>query len=474
MFGTNSRRSFVGGSLYSFVLSAISSRTASSLTASRSAVTPSDSELGPFAHLFDVDRSTTNLENAYFGVMPRAVANAYEERFAFVNLRNVVYVRDGLPNRLMSAEIEESRQSVAGLLRCAKQEVAFSRSGTESLQNLIANYKLLKPGDVVLYSDLDFDAMQFAMNFLEERRGVKVVRFAIPEPATAGNVLEAYQTVLRTPRAKLLLLTHLSHRTGLVLPVRKIADLAHLRGVDVILDAAQSLGQLEVVPRDLGVEFMGFSLHKWIGAPLGTGGMFIAASRLPDIAPCHGNEDWPEDDIRARVLTGTSNFAATLAVRDAVELHQRLGVSQKLAYLHQLRNRWVDQVSEMKSIRILTPNDPAMYGATTSFRTDKMKTYSDAQKLQQLLLRKYGILTAARKGIAGGAAVRVTPSLYNSLGEIDRLASALKKRGVKCPHSRITPRFGIRLLPEVHGISARASVRGSTTLDLAGRRLRRC
>jgi selenocysteine lyase/cysteine desulfurase len=83
-------------------------------------------------------------------------------------------------------------------------------------------------------------------------------------------------------------------------------------------------------------------------------------------------------------------------------------------------------VRDIKGLEILTPNDPARYGAVTSFRLPAMKNYEAAQRMSRILLEKHRILTVARRGIAAGSAVRVTPTLYNTREELDRLVAALR------------------------------------------------
>ena len=135
-----------------------------------------------------------------------------------------------------------------------------------------------------MYADLDYNAMQFAMNWLVERRGVAVAKLVIPEPATRANVLAAYNEALdANPRTKLLLLTHLNNKTGLIIPAKEIVAMARARGADTIVDAAHSFGQVDVKMADLGADFVGCNLHKWIGAPVGVGVMYIKAGRLADI-----------------------------------------------------------------------------------------------------------------------------------------------------------------------------------------------
>ncbi len=258
---------------------------------------------------------------------------------------------------------------------------------------------------------------------------VTVIRFQIPEPATTANILAAYEKQLKAAPAnlKMLLVTHLSNRTGLVMPVREIVALARARGVDTVVDAAQTVAHMDFKLADLDADFVGFSLHKWLNAPIGTGGVWIRASRLADIEPCMGSTMFPEDDTRSRTSVGTVNFAATLTVPAAIDFHDRVGGGRKMRHLQSLRRYWVERVRDLKGIEILTPEDPERYGAVTSFRLPGLRDYAQAQRLSSLLLNKYQVLTVARRGIAGGAAIRVTPALYNRLQELDRFVDALRQ-----------------------------------------------
>jgi selenocysteine lyase/cysteine desulfurase len=379
-----------------------------------------------FTQWYDVDRSIVNLENAYWNVMSRPVMEEYWHQTQFLNRVNVPFVRSVLPSPALAPSLQQVRSNVATLIGAHVDEIALTRCGTESLQDLISGYRALKSGDYIIYSDLDYDAMQNTMLSLKERRGVAVATFSIPEPATTANILSAYEEILKqTPRAKLLLVTHLCHRTGLVMPVKEIIAMARQRAVAVILDAAQAVGQMPVNVKDLSADFAGFSLHKWIGAPLGTGAIYIRKEKLSDMDLCLGNREDPPSDVSSRVYPGTYNFAATLTVPRALAFHNELTLERKQARLQFLRNYWVTRAREIGGINILTPDDEGRYGATTSFRLAGMHTFEDAKKIQDLLLKKYNILTVARKGIAKGAAVRVTPALYNTTAELDQLVAAL-------------------------------------------------
>ena len=408
------RRAFVAGSVGTLA------------AASAAAQTPP--ALPDLPSLWDVDRSIANLENAYWGVMPREIEAEYLEHSRFLNRRNTVFVRDAIPGRERTAAMEAARAAVGRLLGAPASEFALTRNGTESLQNLILQYGRLTAGDAVLYADLDYDEMQQAMEALRQTRGVTVLRFAIPEPATTANILAAYerQLAVAPARLKLLLVTHLSNRTGVVMPVKEIVAMARARGVDTIVDAAQTIGHMHYTLADLDADFVGFSLHKWLCAPIGTGAIWIRPSRLADIEPCMGSTMFPPDDTRSRSSVGTVNFAATMTVPSAITFHERLGGLRKQQHLQSLRNYWVERVRDIRGLEILTPDDPARHGAVTSFRLPKMRDYAEAQRMAQILLEKHQMLTVARRGLDKGAAVRVTPTLYNTTAELDRLVSALR------------------------------------------------
>jgi selenocysteine lyase/cysteine desulfurase len=378
--------------------------------------------------LWDVDRSVANLENAYWGAMPREIEAEYLAQTRFLNRRNVLFARDGIAGQELSAAMARVRAEVAALMGTPAEEFALTRNGTEALQNLILQYGRLKPGDAVMYADLDYDEMQQAMASLKHHRGASVLTFAIPEPATTANILAAYEQQLKTAPAnlRLLLVTHLSNRTGIVMPVREIVAMARARGVDTIVDAAQTIGHMHFTLADLDADFVGFSLHKWLCAPIGTGAIWIRGSRLADVESCMGSTMFPTSDTRSRSSIGTVNFAASLTVPAAIAFHNRIGGARKQRLLQSLRDYWVERARDIDGIEILTPDDPARYGAVTSFRLPAFADYAEAQRLAKILRDKHKILTVARRGIAKGAAVRVTPTLYNTTAELDRLVAALR------------------------------------------------
>ncbi|WP_375779161.1 aminotransferase class V-fold PLP-dependent enzyme [Bradyrhizobium sp. ma5] len=201
--------------------------------------------------------------------------------------------------------------------------------------------------------------------------------------------------------------------------------MARSRGVDVILDAAHSWGQLPLDMAGLDVDFAGFNLHKWIGAPPGLGFIYIRRARLADIDVHMGDKDWPLDDIRSRIHTGTLNFAAALTVPEALELHEAIGVTAKHARLSYLRNYWVERIADIRAIQILTPNDPLMHAGITSFRIRGKISQTDTSAIVARLRDEFKVLTVRRSGVAAGECIRVCPAIYTTEAELDRLVAAL-------------------------------------------------
>jgi selenocysteine lyase/cysteine desulfurase len=355
-------------------------------------------------------------------MMAAPVLAAYHRHTERVNLESSHYARRG-----WDADLAAARGRLAEFLGAAATEIAFTRGATEALQLLITQYNKLRSGDVVLYADLDYMAMQYAMNWLAERRGVTVARLTIPEPATRDNVLAAYADAFTAnPGVKLLLLTHLNNKTGLVIPVKEIVAMARARGIDTIVDAAHSFGQMNLTLADLDADFVGLNLHKWLGAPIGVGAMYIKESRLGDVDRMLMDEASPATSISSRVHTGTANFAAYLSVVAALDFHSAVGPAPKAARLRYLRDRWVGVVRGTVGIDVLTPDDAGMVAAITSFRLHGRGTRAENQEVVRELLEKHKLFTVWRTGIAKGDCVRVTPALYNTPSDGDRLAAALK------------------------------------------------
>ncbi len=372
------------------------------------------------AHYPVTDR-VTQLEAGYWGVMATPVREAHHRYVDRVNLESSLFARTEWPERA-----EAVRQRVADELGLKPGEVALTRNATEALRALIGQYNRLRPGETVMYADLDYYSMQWFMDGLAARHGAKVARLAIPEPATRRAVVDAYAAALDAhPRTRLLLLTHANNKTGLVHPVREITEVARARGVDVVVDAAQSWGQVPMDVVGFGADYVGLNLHKWIGAPLGVGAMVIRERGIDGIDPALGVPGEPSA-IERRLEVGTPDFAAVLTVPDALDFQAVIGLENKTARLRHLRDLWAIPAREIPGVDILTPDDPDLVGSITSFRLHGRGDTASNRAIAETLHQEFGLFTVARTDIAGGDAVRVTPALYNVPADLETLVAALR------------------------------------------------
>ena len=381
---------------------------------------------GRVAAKYDVTDSHTNLENGYWGIMAKPVLAEYQRLSAWVNHRNTPWARFEL------GEVYSGlRERVAAFLNVGADEIALTRGATEALQALIGSYNRLSPGDTVLYADLDYREMKTAMAWLADRRGVQPVKVTFPEPTrdkqlTEQDILDFYEQALdANPGTKLLLLTHLNNLTGMIIPVSKIAAMARERGIDVILDAAHSVGQVDFDIAAMGCDFVGVNLHKWVGAPIGCGVMFIRRDRVTGIDSYMGRSPG-SDKVTDRIDTGTSNFAAHLAIPATFDFHEQIGTAVKEARLRYLRNLWVEEARKLPGVTVLSPDAPAMVAALTSFRLDGVTSTADNRALMRRLADEFGLLTTQRHGPAAGDCIRVTPSFYNRPDDCMKLVRALQ------------------------------------------------
>ncbi|MBD9603912.1 aminotransferase class V-fold PLP-dependent enzyme [Pseudomonas sp. PDM10] len=373
-----------------------------------------------FADRYAVEPGPVNLENGYFGRMSRTVVEEYQRNIELINRSNSVHVRQ----RFEQGESLEIRAQLAELVGVPADTVALTRNASDGLQSLIRNYNRLTPGDQVLISDLEYDTVKGAMRWLARHRGVEVIEIEHSHPASFDSLLATYrEAFVRYPRLKLMALTHVTHRSGLVMPVQAIAAAAREHGIDVILDGAHALGQFEFNLDELGIAFAGYTLHKWIGAPLTLGFIYIAPERLADIDPDMGEMHFPVTDIRARTPYSTPNIPALLTLPLVFEEHRAMGGSAaKGARLNYLRNRWVSAVRELPGIEVMTPDDPRLYCGITSMRFTR---HADQQAMVERLLKDYNLFTVARSGAASGPCIRITPGLTNTAADMDLLTRAL-------------------------------------------------
>jgi selenocysteine lyase/cysteine desulfurase len=366
-----------------------------------------------------------NLEHGYWGKMAHPVRDAYIEATRMVDTQNSFYAR-----KQYDTDEKESVYRVARALGVHDDEIVLTRNATESIHNLIRQYRGLTTDDAVLFADIDYPHFKTAMRWLEGARGARPVELVMPPRANQEQLFTLYRDAFdENPDLKLMLLMHVSNQHGLVLPVARITEEARKRGIDVICDTAQSWGLLDYEVPSLDVDWAGFNLHKWIGSPVGVGALYMRRGSVHKIAPYPGESD-PENTVASkRVHMGTSNFAAILAVPHALDFHEALGGANKEARLRYLRQLWTNEAESMAHIEILGGLDEESWTGMASFRLEGQRSDDEVTELQQRLEQEFGIFTVVRKGLASGYCVRITPQVFTTPDDIAQLVNALERLG---------------------------------------------
>lgn len=421
------RRNFLKGvavsaaSTLSGSLLAMEQRTSSS--SSPHSLARDESYWQEVASSYDRTQGITNLEHGYWGKMANPVQEKFIASTRMVNAQNSYYART-----TYSEDMRHSVARVAEALGVEPDEIVLTRNATEAIHNLIRQYDSIGSADKVLYADIDYPSFQDTMRWLADSNGATAVRLVMPARATQRQILELYRSAfVQHPEIKLILLTHASNQHGLVIPVAAIADEARQRGIDVICDSAQSWGLLSFRITDLNVDWAGFNLHKWIGAPVGVGALYMRRGSLAKIRPYPGEEDSDNSRIHTRVHTATSNFASMLTVPAALDFHDSIGGENKEARLRYLRSLWTDAADTMPHIEVLGGADEESWTGMAAFRLRGQTSAEEVSALQKRLMEESRLFTVTRYGLDSGACIRVTPQVFTSPEEIRLLVVALEE-----------------------------------------------
>lgn len=366
-----------------------------------------------------------NLNNGGVSPSPRAAMEALDHYNRMCNEAPSYYMW-----RILDADREPLRMNLAELAGVPHEELAICRNATEALNTVIFGLPLVA-GDEVVMSTYDYPNMYNAWRQRALRDGVKLV-YADPQLPSEDDaaMVEAFTSKF-TAKTKLVHITHIVNWNGQVLPVRKIADEAHKRGIEVLCDAAHSFALLDYKIPDLGCDYWGTSLHKFLCAPFGNGLMWIKKEKIGKVWPLLSNDKPRGDDIRKFETLGTRSFPIEMATGYSLDLHNLIGSARKQQRIHFLKNYWMERVKDVPGIFFKTSTNPAYSCAIGVFGIEGRK----ATAISEELFAKWKIHTVAIERVEkpGEEApfnhVRVTPNVYSTTQELDRLVEAIRTIG---------------------------------------------
>jgi selenocysteine lyase/cysteine desulfurase len=324
--------------------------------------------------------------------------------------------------------VESVRRDLAREFGCDPEEMAITRNASESNEIMI-NGLDLKRGDEVVVTNQNYGRMITTWQQRARREGivVKQVSFKVPPPSMHYIAQQIMAAV--TPQTRVIEFPHITNLTGQMMPVREIVDFAKPRGIEVIVDGAHAFAHFPFTRDELGCDYYGTSLHKWLLAPIGTGFLYVRKSKQKALWPLMAAAPSQDEDIRKYEEIGTHPAANHNAISAALAFHRGIGADRKAARLRFLRDRWAKRLlAESPRVKVLTPLDSKQSGAIALFSVDGL----DFSQLGGWLMAKYRIVnTPILHPEFNG--IRITPNVYTTLDEIDTFADAVTvaiKKGI--------------------------------------------
>ena len=364
---------------------------------------------------YKVDDGHINLENGYYGIQPKPVLQSFQKNIEIANEGAARFARKDFP--VISSAI---KKELAAFLNVADEEIIITRNATEALNIAIQGYPF-KQGDEVIINQLDYFSMIEAFRMLEKRGKIKVNAFEMSLLPSGDDEIVALYEKLITVRTKVILLTHVSNINGLIVPVAKIAAMARKKGIDTITDSAHALGQVKFSLPELGSDFVGLNLHKWMGNPVGGGVLYIKKARIKEMVPLFGDVDAAEDSITKLAHFGTTPFAVIMTIPDSLAFQKMLGIERVTERLHYLKSIWVNECKDHPNVEVVTPADQHLSCAIASFRIRN----KSAVDVADYIFKQHNIFTV-RRALGKEGCIRVTPAVYNSAGDVRNLVVAIK------------------------------------------------
>ena len=369
---------------------------------------------------YSVNSNLINLNNGGVSPSPIVVQQAVERYNQLSNEGPSYYMW-----RILDQGREPLREKLAMLAGASPEEIAINRNATEALNTVIHGLDLNR-GDEVIGTLQDYPNMIQAYRQRAQRHGIvyKQISFDFPIEDDV-RIVKAYEDAI-TDKTKIIHVTHMINWVGQTMPVAKIADMAHARGIEVVCDGAHSFGLIDFKIPDLHCDYFGTSLHKFLSAPIGSGMLWIKRDKIEKIWPLTCNGEPRGANIRKFETLGTRSFPIEQGIGEAINFHEGIGSRRKQERIHYLKNYWASRVQNTPRVKLHTSFSPKYSCAICGVSIDGMTP----GQLDTALFDQYKIHTV---GIAWENinCVRVTPHVYTSIADLDKLVGAIQAIAAK-------------------------------------------
>lgn len=363
---------------------------------------------------FTVSPSLINLNNGGVSPAPKTVQDAMKRLYDMSNEAPSYYMW-----RVIDLGREPLRANLAKIGGCSAEEIAINRNSSEGLETVIFGLPL-KEGDEVVLAKQDYPNIINAWKQREIRDKIKLVWINLSLPSEDESYLIKQYTSAFTPKTKAVNITHVINWNGQIMPVKKIADEAHHKGIEVVVDGAHSFAHFDFKIPELGADYFASSLHKWLYAPIGSGVLYVKKEKIKSLYPLFGADDPLKDDIRKFEHLGTRPFYIEQAIGKAIDFYDMIGIERKQKRLHYLKNYWMEKVKDVKGVKLHTSLHPK-WGCAIGLVSIEGKKPAE---LDAYLFSTHKIHTTTInwEKISG---VRITPNVYTTTKNLDVLVEGI-------------------------------------------------
>ena len=357
-----------------------------------------------------------NLESGYYNIIPNPTLNHMIDHARMVNYEGSYYMRT-----VQWDQKNAMAAKLAKVVGTSAKNLIITRNTTESLDMVIKGMKW-KKGDEAVYAKQDYGAMKMMFEQVSRRYGTKNIIVSVPNhPTSDEEIIRVYQNAI-TSKTKLLMVCHMVNITGQILPIKKICQMAHKKGVQVMVDGAHCVGHFQFKIDDLECDYYGSSLHKWLAVPLGTGMLYVRDKHIDNLWPVYAEHHREPGDIARLNHTGTHPVYHDLSIENAIEYYTMLGAERKEARLRYLQEYWSSRVRTHPNIIVNTPKESFRACGIANVGLKNLKPH----ELAKQLMDRYQIFTVAID-YANVQGCRISPNVFTTTQELDVFVKALQE-----------------------------------------------
>ena len=357
-----------------------------------------------------------NLESGYYNIIPNPTLNHMIDHARMVNYEGSYYMRT-----VQWDQKNAMAAKLAKVVGTSAKNLIITRNTTESLDMVIKGMKW-KKGDEAVYAKQDYGAMKMMFEQVSRRYGTKNIIVSVPNhPTSDEEIVRIYQNAI-TSRTKLLMVCHMVNITGQILPIKKICQMAHKKGVQVMVDGAHCVGHFQFKIDDLECDYYGSSLHKWLAVPLGTGMLYVRDKHIDNLWPVFAEHHREPGDIARLNHVGTHPVYHDLSIENAIEYYAMLGAERKEARLRYLQEYWSSRVRTHPNIIVNTPKESFRACGIANVGLKNLKPH----ELAKQLMDRYQIFTVAID-YANVQGCRISPNVFTTTQELDVFVKALQE-----------------------------------------------